>query len=163
VIGRALRALGAATGGRRGLELTGQAVETLRDSPADTELVRALIARGRQLTAAGQRGRARPLLREAVATAERLGAVRLRASAERALSQSGARRTSPEHTGVVALTGSERRVAALAADGRTNTEIAELLHLARRTVETHLTHTYRKLGIRRRTDLPAALGRCTGH
>ncbi|MGV9895659.1 LuxR C-terminal-related transcriptional regulator, partial [Streptomyces tendae] len=30
-------------------------------------------------------------------------------------------------------------IAELAADGRTNTEIADLLHLARRTVETHLT------------------------
>jgi DNA-binding CsgD family transcriptional regulator len=153
VVGRALRALGAATGGRHGLELTGQAVKTLRDSPADTELIRALISQGQQLTAAGQRGRARPLLREAAFLAEQLGAVRLRAAATRALSQGGARRTGPEHTGVVALTSSERRVAALAADGRTNAEIAELLHLARRTVETHLTHVYRKLGICRRTDL----------
>ncbi|MBV9023155.1 MAG: AAA family ATPase [Streptomycetaceae bacterium] len=161
VVGRALRALGAATGGRRGLELTGQAVKTLRDSPAGTELIRALISQGRQLTAAGQQGRARPLLREAASLAEQLGTVRLRAAAVRALSQGGARRTGLEHTGVVALTSSERRVAALAADGRTNAEIAELLHLARRTVETHLTHAYRKLGIRRRTDLPAALERWT--
>lgn len=62
-------------------------------------------------------------------------------------------------TGADALTGSERRIAELAADGRTNTEIADLLHLARRTVETHLTSTYRKLRIRRRTELPAALER----
>ncbi|WP_236580059.1 response regulator transcription factor [Streptomyces sp. HM190] len=43
------------------------------------------------------------------------------------------------------------------AQNRTNTEIAELLHLARRTVETHPTSTYRKLGIRRRAELTAAL------
>ncbi|MCZ0997156.1 helix-turn-helix transcriptional regulator [Streptomyces mirabilis] len=49
-------------------------------------------------------------------------------------------------------------MAALAADGRTNAEIAELLHLARRTVETHLTSAYRKLGIRRRTELTAVIG-----
>lgn len=45
----------------------------------------------------------------------------------------------------------------MAADGRTNTEIAGLLHLARRTVETHLTSTYKKLGIRRRAELGQAL------
>lgn len=60
-------------------------------------------------------------------------------------------------TGSGAPTGSERRIAELAADGRTNTEIADLLHLARRTVETHLTSAYRKLGIRRRTQLRTVL------
>ncbi|MGW2043274.1 response regulator transcription factor, partial [Streptomyces virginiae] len=44
--------------------------------------------------------------------------------------------------------------------GRTNAEISDLLHLARRTVETHLTSTYRKLGIQRRADLAAAMGTC---
>nr|WP_078958270.1 LuxR C-terminal-related transcriptional regulator [Streptomyces sp. WM6373] len=37
-------------------------------------------------------------------------------------------------------------------------QISDLLHLARRTVETHLTSTYRKLGIQRRADLSAAMG-----
>ncbi|MFD6289427.1 AAA family ATPase [Streptomyces sp. NPDC060205] len=160
-VGRALRVLGLATGGRRGLELADQAVRVLRDAPADvpldTELIPALIAQGRQLTAAGERARARDCLREAAERAERLGAVRLRADAEQVLREGGARRTTTALTGSAALTGSERRIAELAADGRTNTEIAELLHLARRTVETHLTSTYRKLGIRRRGELTTAL------
>ncbi|MFE1798223.1 AAA family ATPase [Streptomyces sp. NPDC059517] len=161
-VGRALRVLGMATGGRRGLELADQSVRVLRDAsadvPLDTELIPALIAQGRQLTAAGDRARARDCLREAAERAERLGAVRLRATAEQALREGGARRTATALTGSGALTGSERRIAELAADGRTNTEIAELLHLARRTVETHLTSTYRKLGIRRRGELTTALG-----
>ncbi|MFI8002859.1 LuxR C-terminal-related transcriptional regulator [Streptomyces sp. NPDC086010] len=157
VRGRALRVLGAATGGRRGLELTAEAVGLLRNASLDVELVPALITHGLQLTATGQSRSARPLLREAATTAERLGSVRLSNRAELALSASGARRRNAAHTGRDSLTAGERRVAALAADGRTNAEISELLHLARRTVETHLTSTYRKLGIRRRLDLPAAL------
>ncbi|MFD9288121.1 LuxR C-terminal-related transcriptional regulator [Streptomyces sp. NPDC060030] len=157
VRGRALRVLGAATGGRRGLELTAEAVDVLRGTSIDVELIPALITHGLQLTAAGQPRSARPLLREAATAAERLGAVRLSGRAELALRSSGARRRNASLTGRGSLTASERRIAALAADGRTNAEISELLHLARRTVETHLTSTYKKLGIRRRAELPAVL------
>ncbi|MFG3157535.1 AAA family ATPase [Streptomyces sp. NPDC048219] len=158
-VGRALRVLGTATGGRRGLKLAEEAVSTLRDAPAGTatELVEALLAQGRQLLAAGERGRARDRLREAAERAELAGAARLLTLTGQVLRDSGARGPATTRTGSGALTDSERRIAELAAAGRTNTEIADLLHLARRTVETHLTSTYRKLRIRRRTELPAAL------
>ncbi|MDF3302978.1 helix-turn-helix transcriptional regulator [Streptomyces tropicalis] len=158
-VGRALGVLGTATGGRRGLDLTAEAVGVLRDAPdgGGTELASALVAHGRGLTAAGERARARDCLREAAAHAERLGARRLRSRAEAALREGGARRTGTARTGSAALTAGERRIVELAADGRTNTEIGALLHLARRTVETHLTSSYRKLGIRRRNELRAAL------
>ncbi|WP_328561191.1 helix-turn-helix transcriptional regulator [Streptomyces coelicoflavus] len=158
-VGRALRVLGTATGGRRGLELAEEAVGILRDAPADTdmELIPALLAQGRQLLGAGERGRARARLREAADLAEHKGALRWLNQAGQALREGGARGSVASRSGAGALTGSERRIAELAADGRTNTEIAELLHLARRTVETHLTSTYRKLRIRRRTELPGAL------
>ncbi|MGW1556886.1 AAA family ATPase [Streptomyces sp. NPDC002144] len=158
-VGRALRTLGSVTGGRRGLKLTEEAVRLLRDAPAATEpeLAAALLAQGRLLTAAGERGRARECLREAAERAERLGALRLRELAEEALREGGARRPALVRTGSGSLTGSELRIARLAADGRTNTEIAGLLHLARRTVETHLTSAYKKLGIRRRGELKEAL------
>ncbi|MGW0792075.1 AAA family ATPase [Streptomyces sp. NPDC002911] len=155
--GRALRVLGAATGGRRGLQLTAEAVGILRGTSLDIELIPALIAHGIQLTAAGQPRRARTLLREAATAAERLGAVRLSGCAELALGASGARSRNAALTGRGSLTAGELRIATLASDGRTNAEISEQLHLARRTVETHLTSTYRKLGIRRRGGLPAAL------
>ncbi|MFI7499232.1 AAA family ATPase [Streptomyces sp. NPDC049687] len=156
-VGRALRVLGRATRGRRGLELGEEAVAVLRDSPAEAELVASLLAQGFQLTAAGERGRGRDHLREGAERAERLGSARLLAYADQALRDAGARRTTPARTGSGALTGSERRIAELAVEGRTNTEIAELLHVARRTVETHLTSAYRKLGIRRRGELRGAL------
>ncbi|QFZ72586.1 AAA family ATPase [Streptomyces fagopyri] len=157
LVGRALSGLATATGGRRGLELADRAVRLLRDAPAQTELISALIAQGRQFVAAGDRARARDALREAAERAERLGAVRLRAQAEDALPEGRSRGAATALTGWEALTGSERRIAALAAGGRTNAEIAELLHLARRTVETHLTSAYRKLGIRRRAELTAVI------
>ncbi|MEF9905276.1 helix-turn-helix transcriptional regulator [Streptomyces sp. P9-A2] len=162
VLGRALRVLGEATGGRRGLELTGRAVEVLREGPVGTELISALVSHGRRLAASGERSHARKPLREAVERAERLGAVRLRTVAEGLLHEGGARRAGAPRTGPAALTDSERRIAGLAAEGRTNAEIAALLHLARRTVETHLTASYRKLGIRRRTELPTTLSLDTG-
>ncbi|MFK8906489.1 AAA family ATPase [Streptomyces sp. YS-3] len=160
-VGRALRVLGAATGGRRGLELAEEAVATLRDATADAgmELGRALLAQGRQLHAAGERGHARDCLREAAELAEGRGAVDMVSQAGQALRRSGARGPVVVHTGPGSLTGSERRIAELAAEGLTNTEIADLLHLARRTVETHLTSAYRKLRIRRRTELADALER----
>ncbi|MFF9978048.1 AAA family ATPase [Streptomyces erythrochromogenes] len=179
VVGRALRVLGEVTGGRRGLALTEQAVELLRGAPPapgavpepgpgpglelGLELVPALVSHGRLLTAAGHPRRARPLLREASVIAERLGAAGLLTLTQDVLRVGGARGGSAPLTGEASLTGSERRVAALAADGRTNAEISDLLHLARRTVETHLTSTYRKLGIQRRADLAGAMSGSAPH
>ncbi len=51
------------------------------------------------------------------------------------------------------LTAAERRVAALVVEGRTNREVAAALFLAERTVASHLTHIYAKLGVRSRTEL----------
>ena len=45
----------------------------------------------------------------------------------------------------------------MAAEGKSNPEIAQALFLTRRTVETHLTHAYQKLGIGSREQLTAAL------
>ena len=45
----------------------------------------------------------------------------------------------------------------MAAEGRTNREIAQALFVGLRTVETHLTHAYQKLEIASRDALPAAL------
>ena len=59
--------------------------------------------------------------------------------------------------GVAALTASERRVADMAAGGSTNRDIAQALFVTPKTVEVHLSNAYRKLGIRSRRDLAAAL------
>lgn len=51
------------------------------------------------------------------------------------------------------LTAAERRVAVLVAAGKTNREVAAELFLGERTVASHLTHIYAKLGVRSRTEL----------
>ncbi|MER7844324.1 AAA family ATPase [Kitasatospora sp. NPDC096077] len=157
-VGRAMRALAVCLGGLRGLELAEQAVEVLRGSAQPVpELVPALVSLGKALNGAGRHRRARGVLREAAQAAERLGAATPRATVAASLRECGARPQRTDHTGVGALTAGELRVAQMAATGHGNGEIATLLHIAVRTVETHLTHCYRKLGIRRRADLAYAL------
>ena len=51
------------------------------------------------------------------------------------------------------MTETERRVAELAARGRSNKEIAAELFMGLSTVEAHLSRVYRKLGIRSRAGL----------
>jgi DNA-binding CsgD family transcriptional regulator len=60
-----------------------------------------------------------------------------------------------------ALTEGEWRVVALAAQGHTNAEIADLLFLSRYTVETHLKHVFAKLGLRSRQSWPRSPSRPT--
>jgi len=56
------------------------------------------------------------------------------------------------------LTTAERRIARMAADGLTNRQIADRLVVTVKAVEWHLSHVYRKLGIRSRAALPGSLG-----
>jgi DNA-binding CsgD family transcriptional regulator len=58
--------------------------------------------------------------------------------------------------GLDLLTERERQVASLGAQGYTAREIAEQLHIGRRTVETHLANAYGKLGVRSKRELMRA-------
>jgi DNA-binding NarL/FixJ family response regulator len=53
----------------------------------------------------------------------------------------------------------ETDVSRLVAEGLTNPEIGARLYVSRRTVETHLSHVFRKLGLTSRTQLAAELSR----
>ncbi|MEU6775238.1 AAA family ATPase [Streptomyces sp. NPDC046759] len=59
--------------------------------------------------------------------------------------------------GPVRLTPSERRVTELVLQGLSNLEVAERLCLSKRTVDTHLGRIYRKLAIKGRAELGAAV------
>ena len=71
----------------------------------------------------------------------------------------GARARSEGADGLEGLTAAERRVASLVAEGKTNREVAAALFLRERTVASHLTHVYAKLGVRSRTELARRLER----
>jgi DNA-binding CsgD family transcriptional regulator len=80
----------------------------------------------------------------------------LRLVAKRArdeLLAAGARPRRDVVSGPAALTPAEQRVAALAAAGHSNRDIAEQLYVSLRTVETHLTHAFQKLNITNRAQL----------
>jgi DNA-binding CsgD family transcriptional regulator len=157
-LGVALRAAGLAqdqAGG--GLALLAESADVLRGSPARLERARSLTELGAALRRAGQRTAARPLLAEALDLASRCGARPLAGRAHDELIAAGGRPRRERQYGTAALTPSELRVARLAADGRTNREIARGLYVTPKTVETHLAHAYAKLGITGRAGLAAAL------
>jgi len=61
---------------------------------------------------------------------------------------------SDESSGPVdSLTAREREVVKLIAEAHTNTQIAEVLHLSEKTVESHRANVLRKLGMRDRVEL----------
>jgi predicted ATPase/class 3 adenylate cyclase/DNA-binding CsgD family transcriptional regulator len=62
-------------------------------------------------------------------------------------------------TGWASLTPTERQVVDLIQQGKTNSEIAKGLFVSPRTVQTHLTRIYAKLGVSGRTELAAQAAR----
>ena len=86
-------------------------------------------------------------------------AVRVLASspARSELAASGGRVPPREGGGLAELTPSELRVLELAAGGLSNPQIAQRLFVTTKTIEMHLSNGYRKLGVHRRAELPAAL------
>ena len=135
-----------------------QAVLVLERSGAELELARTRTDLGAALRAAGERNQAQETLGEALTGAARLGAARIGERAREELAAAGVRPRSLRSDGVDGLTPSERRVAELAGHGRTNREIAQALFVTEKTVETHLSHVYDKLGVRSRRKLPEMLG-----
>jgi DNA-binding CsgD family transcriptional regulator len=112
---------------------------------------RALLALGITQRRARQKRPARDAIERARAGFEELGADGWAARAREELGRIGGR------TRIEGLTPAERRVADLVAKGRTNAEVAASLFLAERTVASHLTRVYSKLGVRSRTELSQKL------
>jgi DNA-binding CsgD family transcriptional regulator len=156
--GIALRTLGLVEGGEQGIESLHEAVATFRETPARLELAKALTDLGSALRRAKQRAAAREPLHEALEIARRGGALATAKRAHDELEATGEKLRPLMAGGVESLTPSERRVASLAAQGRTNRAIAQELYLTVKTIEAHLSSAYRKLEIASRSELPEALG-----
>jgi DNA-binding CsgD family transcriptional regulator len=116
------------------------------------ERARTLLALGSVRRRAKQKRAARDALEQAIAAFEQLGAQLWAERAREELARVSGRRPSPSE-----LTETEERVARLAARGLSNKEIAAALFVTVHTVESHLVHIYRKLGIRSRGELAARL------
>ena len=153
-VARALRVFGTLA---RDIERLREAVATAAASPAKLEHAKARLALGAALRRDRGAAEARDVLRGALELAAASGADGLAREARTELHAAGGRPRRTALTGPASLTASERRVVDLAAGGHTNREIAQALFVTPKTVELHLRNAYRKLGIRSRQELPAAV------
>jgi DNA-binding CsgD family transcriptional regulator len=128
----------------------------------DAAMARILL--GQALAQAGNDVAAVAVLERAAADLEAFGATRYRDRAEHELRKLGHRvhrRTEPGKTryGMAALSGRELEVARLVVDRRSNSEIAAILFLSLKTVESHMRNIFRKLGVASRAEVARVLER----
>lgn len=129
---------------------------------ARVDAARCRIVAGSALARSGATERAAQLLGEAAAHLDSCGSTRFRGEAERELGRLGRRphrRTSPGTAGpgVGSLTAREREIADHVVLRHSNPEIAALMFLSPKTVETHLRNIFRKLGVSSRADVARAV------
>ncbi|WP_210408350.1 AAA family ATPase [Allokutzneria sp. NRRL B-24872] len=158
-VGLGLLAEGVLAEPRRAVRVLSEAVDVLSGTSARLDHALALCKLGQASLWVDEAKGAREHLRGALDLATRCGSQVLANEAGRLLVFAGGRLRKEIRSPLDGLTGSERRVAVMAAEGNSNREIAESLFVTVRTVEVHLTNVYRKLGLSRRAELPGALAR----
>jgi DNA-binding CsgD family transcriptional regulator len=136
----------------RANSLLGRAVAQHNEVGDPFGTARALLALGIVRRRARKKRGAREAIQAALDGFVELGAATWVEKARSELGSIGGRRREE------GLTPAERRVAALVAEGRTNREVAAALFVTERTVASHLSHVYTKLGVRSRTELVRRLG-----
>ena len=135
-----------------------QAIQHHVSSAMPFELARTRFCYGRRLRRSGRRVASRVELRAAHAVFDTLRAVKWVERTERELAGSGEHlRRGPSYDRDQ-LTPQELQIARLIGLGATNREAAADLFLSPKTIETHLTRIYRKLGIRSRSELALVMG-----
>ena len=113
---------------------------------------------GLTLAAHGEQGAAVARLREAYAQYERLGSAEAMARVRSRLRAAGTRlchwtRADRPAFGWASLTGTERYIAGLVAQGGSNRQVAHQVFLSEHTVAAHLRRIFAKLGIDSRVQL----------
>lgn len=116
------------------------------------ERARTLLVQGTLYRRLKRKRAAADSLRGALELFERVGSPPWAERARAELARLGLRRSDRWQ-----LTETERRVAELAAAGRTNREVAQQLFISPKTVEANLARVYRKLSIRSRAELGARI------
>ncbi|MEV7968133.1 AAA family ATPase [Sphaerisporangium sp. NPDC088356] len=146
--------------------LAGEASVLLAAGERRLDAGRALLVAGLAHGEAGERRPARERLREATGVFHACGARGLEAQAVRELRRLGVRVSSSGSAGQAGqgaapygLSPRELEIATLVAEGLTNQLIAEQLFLSVRTVETHLSHVFAKLGVGSRVGVATKLNR----
>jgi DNA-binding CsgD family transcriptional regulator len=155
----ALRATALIADGSERLRLLEEAAAMLADGPARLERARTLVDLASALRDSHRAVPGREALHEALKIARRCGAFAIARQAHQQLEAMGERLPQPVTVGADVLSPSERRVAEIAAKGLSNREIAQELFVTLKTVEKHLSATYRKLEISSRDELSTALSR----
>jgi DNA-binding CsgD family transcriptional regulator len=126
-------------------------------TPDVFETARTRLAYGVRLRRARKRIRAREQLRAALEIFEQLGAQPWADQAAAELAATGETARRRDVSTLDELTPQELQIARLLADRRTTREAAAAIFLSPKTVEYHLGHVYRKLGIHSRDELVAAV------
>ncbi|MFI5612132.1 AAA family ATPase [Amycolatopsis sp. NPDC051903] len=129
-----------------------EAARRLARTRARGELARTHLLHGEHLRRLGRRAEARAPLREARDLFDELGAAAFAQRARRDLLATG-----DQPRAATALTPQETRIAVLAREGLTNSEIGGRLNVSPRTVEYHLHKVFAKLKVGARTELPLVL------
>lgn len=146
-------------------ELALAAAEHAREAGLPIEEGRARALAGAALRKAGETEAAIRELERAHGELTRLGATRYADEAARSLRELGRRvprrsaRGRATSAGPAELSAREREVAGLVAEGMTNKQIAAALYLSEKTIETHLSRIFDKLGVNSRSQLAGLVAR----
>ena len=133
------------------------AIEVLEPQVHEFGLAQTRLYYGQWLRRRQRRADAVATLREALAAFEQMKCDPWAVQCRNELAAAGVDTARIDrYDAAAALTSQERRVAATVAAGCSNAEAARRLFLSPKTIEVHLTHVYRKLGITRRGELAAA-------
>jgi DNA-binding CsgD family transcriptional regulator/tetratricopeptide (TPR) repeat protein len=146
-------------------ELAVEAAELLLAAGRRIDTGRARLCAGVAYARAGERARAREELGLAAEIFDVCGARGLHAQVVREQRRLGVRvpasGAGARGDGEQGLSPREREIALLVVEGCTNQQIAQKLFLSVRTVETHLTRVFAKLGVSSRVGVATALNRPT--
>src|SRR6185437_16919458 len=159
ITGAALRCRGLLTDDA---EAFTQALDAYANSPRRLELALTCEEAADAAARHGDTTGARSLLERAAEIYEGLDATRGLLRVDAALRGLGVRRgrrgpRQRPQQGWGSLTVTERTVAELVAEGLSNPQIAERLYVSRRTVQTHVSHIFTKVGLASRAQLAATV------